>query len=632
MLHINDLTYRIAGRPLFEQATVALNQGHKVGLVGRNGTGKSTLFRLILDDIHPDEGSVSVRPRARVSSVAQEAPDGTVSLINCVLATDIEREQLLAESETATDPGRIADIHTRLADIDAYTAPTRAAAILSGLGFSEDAQQEALHSFSGGWRMRVALASALFANPDLLLLDEPTNHLDLEASLWLENHLKTWRGTLLMISHDRTFLNAVSDGIIHLENRKLTRYAGNYDRFERTRRERLELDSKMRDRQMAQRKHLQTFVDRFRYTASKARQAQSRIKMMERMEPIAAMMEDRTIKFDFPQPSLLSPPIIALEDVEAGYEPGKPILRKLNQRIDMEDRIGLLGANGNGKSTLIKILSNRLKPLDGKLRKSSKLKIGYFAQHQLEELNMDETAYEHIKKLMVMEPESRVRAHLGTFGFEGQRADVIASKLSGGEKARLVFAIISREAPHLLLLDEPTNHLDVDSREALVHSLNAYSGAVVLVSHDAHLIETTCDRLWLVDDGTCKDFDGDLGDYTALLLERKRAARRGDDKDVEKTKDVGTSGNRKEQRRERAAARAEASNLRQVVKDTEKLLAKFNAELEKLEVTLADPKLYDDQHADVIALQSRHKALKSDITKAEESWLAATDRLELANA
>jgi len=627
MLHINDLTYRIAGRPLFEQATVALNVNHKAGFVGRNGAGKSTLIRLILDEIHPDEGSISVRPRARVACVAQEAPDGTISLIDCVLATDTERAALLDESETATDPNRIAHIHERLTDIDAYTAPTRAAAILSGLGFDEEAQQRHLNSFSGGWRMRVALAATLFADPDLLLLDEPTNHLDLEAAMWLETHLKNWRGTMLIISHDRTFLNAVADEIIHLEERRLVRYVGNYDNFERVRRERQELDAKMRTKQVAQRQHLQAFVDRFRYKASKAKQAQSRIKMMEKMQPIAAAIEDPTINFDFPKPIPLSPPIITLDDVEAGYAPGKPVLRGLDQRIDMEDRIGLLGANGNGKSTLVKILADRLKPMGGILRKSNKLKIGYFAQHQLEELSLDQTAYQHMMKLMPMEPEVRVRAHLGKFGFQGQRADVVAKNLSGGEKARLVISIMSREAPQLLLLDEPTNHLDVDSREALIQSLNAYEGAVVLVSHDAHLLETTCDRLWIVEDGTVKDFDGDLEEYKRLLLDKKRAERKGPVKQRENGNGNG-SINKKDQRKERALARAEETAIRKAVRDSEKQLETLTKELGEVETALANPALYDGDDAARIEIQTRHKHLKEAVQKAEEKWLKASDALE----
>jgi ATP-binding cassette, subfamily F, member 3 len=625
MLHVNDITYRIAGRPLLEQATVALPANHKAGLVGPNGSGKTTLMRLILGELQLDDGSISLRPRARVATVAQEAPDGSMSLVDCVLATDTERADLLAESETATDPGRIADVHTRLSDIDAYTAPTRAASILSGLGFSEPAQQERLDSFSGGWRMRVALASTLFANPDILLLDEPTNHLDLEASIWLENHLKSWRGTILMISHDRTFLNAVATEIIHLEERKLVRYVGNYDQFEKTRRERQELNAKLRSRQVAERRHIQSFVDRFRYKASKARQAQSRLKMLERMEPVAAHMVDRTVKFDFPIPNPLSPPLVLLDEVEVGYEPGKPILRNLDMRIDMDDRIGLLGANGNGKSTLAKLFADRLKPDQGKLQKSPKLKVGYFAQHQIEDLVLGQTAFEHLRSMMDKEPEHKIRAHLGKFGLEGQRSDTEVSKLSGGEKARLIFSMISREAPHVLLLDEPTNHLDVDAREALVHALNAYEGAVMLISHDAHLLEATCDRLWLVDQGTCRDFDGDLRDYTKLLLEQRRMERKELSQKSSRPVQVLS---KKEQRKHRAAQRAEASGLQQTVRAAEKEMETTSKELHAIESQLSNPAVYDGDEKELIKLQARHKALKAHMATAEEAWLAASSAVE----
>lgn len=625
MLHVNDITYRIAGRPLFEHATVALPANHKAGLVGPNGSGKTTLIRLILGDLQLDDGSISLRPGVRVATVAQEAPHGYARLIDYVLETDKERTGLLQESESATDPVRIAEIHTRLNDINAYAAPARAAAILNGLGFSEHDQQQPLESFSGGWRMRVALASTLFADPDVLLLDEPTNHLDLEAALWLEGYLKSWHGTMLMISHDRIFLNAVADGIIHLEERKLVRYTGNYDQFERARRERQALNAKLRARQMADRRHIQSFVDRFRYKASKARQAQSRLKMLDRMEPVAAHIEDRTVKFDFPVPAPLSPPLILMDDIDVGYRPDEPVLRKLGMRIDMDDRIGLLGANGNGKSTLIKLIAGRLKPMNGRLQKSPKLRVGYFAQHQLEDLVPASTAFQHLRTVMGMEPESRIRAHLGKFGLEGPCADVEVEKLSGGEKARLVFAMISREAPHVLLLDEPTNHLDVDAREALAHALNTYEGAVVLVSHDAHLLDSTCDRLWLVEKGLCRDFDGDLKDYTRLLLEHRRAGRKGPEKKVGAGNQTAS---KKAQRRNRAAQRAEESNLRKAVENAEKNMEAIAAQLHEIETGLFDPAIYDGDDERRIDLQTRHKIMKAKMSEAEENWLAASAALE----
>ncbi len=614
MLHINDLTYRIGGRVLFDQASVALPAGHKAGLVGRNGTGKSTLFKMILDEVHPDTGSIKIRNRVRIGTVAQEAPSGPTSLIDAVLAADTERSALLIEAESATEPGRIADIHTRLADIEAHTAPARAAAILSGLGFNEEAQRRPCSDFSGGWRMRVALAAVLFSNPDLLLLDEPTNHLDLEATLWLESYLANWRGTMLVISHDRTLLNASVNEIIHLQATKLTRYAGGYDRFEKTRAERLVNEAKMRTKQLAAQRHIQSFVDRFRAQANKAKQAQSRIKMLARMQPIASMMEERTIAFDFPDPEPLSPPIIALEETEVGYETDKPVLKGLDLRIDMDDRIGLIGANGNGKSTLVKLLSGRLKPMGGKLRKSSKLRVGYFAQHQTDELGVTSTAYQIMATRLADQPESKVRAHLGRFGFGADKADTLVADLSGGEKARLLFAVMSLDKPHVLLLDEPTNHLDVDTRESLVHALNDYNGAVILVSHDPHLIELVCDRLWLVEGGGCRTWEGDLGEYRNKLLDERRTN--------SKSGNAGSgegSKNRKQARKERARARAETAGLRKSAREDEKHVVKLEKRKSELESRLSDPEIYEGPTATLMELQVKLGKIKTALGEAEDA-------------
>ncbi|MGB0682392.1 MAG: ABC-F family ATP-binding cassette domain-containing protein [Magnetovibrionaceae bacterium] len=619
MLHVNDLTYRIGGRVLLEDATLHLPDGHRAGLVGRNGAGKTTLFRLILGDLSPDAGGLSIRPRARVGTVAQEVPSGPESLIDTVLAADTERSALLVEAESATDPERISDIHTRLADIDAHTAPARAASILAGLGFDEAAQARPCSDFSGGWRMRVALAAALFSAPDFLLLDEPTNHLDLEATLWLTSHLANWPGTLLVISHDRDLLNQVVGEIVHLEQCRLVRYQGGYDRFERTRAEAQVLQAKLRSKQLDERRRIESFVERFRAKATKARQAQSRLKMLARMEPIATVIEERTVSFDFPQPDPLSPPLIALEKAAVGYTPGAPILKRLELRIDMDDRIALLGANGNGKSTLIKLLSDRLKPEDGKLRKSSKLKIGYFAQHQADELSLAATPVEVTQQRLPMATETKVRAHLGRFGFGADKADTKIGNLSGGEKARLLFALMSLEAPHVLLLDEPTNHLDVDSREALVQALNAYDGAVVLVSHDSHLIELVADRLWLVEDGSCREFEGDLGDYRTHLADRRKGANRDR---------TTSSEDRKQARRDRAAARAETAPLRKAAKEAEKRMEKLEAEKAKVEAALAKPSLYDGPPEKVTALQIKLGGVVSELEAAEEAWLEAQEALE----
>ena len=630
MLHINDLTYRVGARLLFDEATVHVPKGHKVGLVGRNGTGKSTLFKLISGDLPSDGGAINLRPGARLGVLAQEAPSGPDSLIDTVLAADTERADLMAEAETATDPQRIADVHHRLADIDAHGAPARAARILSGLGFDEAAQLRACSDYSGGWRMRVALAGVLFARPDVMLLDEPTNHLDLEATMWLEGYLATWPGTFILISHDRTLLNTAVTEIVHLDDLRLTRYGGGYDFFERTRRERLSQQSRMHDKQMAEKRHIQDFVDRFRAKASKAKQAQSRLKMLERMEPIAAVMEDKTVSFNFPNPSPLSPPLVAFDDVVAGYEEGKPILTKLNQRIDMDDRIGLLGANGNGKSTFMKMLAGRLAPQDGHVVKSRKLEIGYFAQHQAEELPMLESAFDYMQEKMGGAIETKVRGHLGSFGFSKDKADTHIGKLSGGEKARLLFASMSRTAPHIMLLDEPTNHLDVDSREALISALNTYDGAVVLVSHDPHLVELVCDTLWVVEDGTCKPFEGDLKEYRQSLQDARRKRR------APVTGETGTTPaprlDKKAERKARAEARAATQNLRKDAKTAESKVASLTQDKERIQKQLADPDVYSGATDKHTKLQIELGKVENKLKDAEATWLAAEAKLEGTNS
>ena len=627
MLHIDNLTFRIGGRVIFDEATIAVPIGHRVGLVGRNGSGKTTLFKLILGELANDGGNIRMRKNVRIGTVAQEAPSGQESLLDTVLAADLERSALLARAELPdgeVDPHEIAEIHTRLADIDAQSAPARAARILAGLGFDEAAQQRACADFSGGWRMRVALAATLFAAPDLLLLDEPTNHLDLEAALWLESHLASWPGTLLVISHDRTLLNSVIEETVHLDKGKMTRYAGGYDRFERTRRERLELDSKMRIKQLAAREHIESFVERFRAKASKARQAQSRMKMLEKMEPIASVVEDKTVSFAFPEPKPLAPPLVSLDGVTVGYD-DKPILRGLDLRIDGDDRIALLGANGNGKSTFVKLLAGRLQPMAGKMSKSSKLQVGYFAQHQAEELHLDENPFQHLSRLMTGAGESKVRGHLGRFGFGQERAETLCGSLSGGEKARLLFAIMSLKPPHIMLLDEPTNHLDIDAREALVHALNAYPGTVILVSHDVHLVELVADRLWLIDNGECKPFDGDLADYRRYLMESRRNSRRGSADPTEKS-----GGNRKQQRKERAAQRVANADLRKAVRDGEKAIEKLEAKRAHIEADLADPEIYGGSTAKLMEVHLRLDQVKTALAETEAKWIADSERLDAA--
>ena len=625
MLSIQDITYRIAGRTLLEGTSLSVERGQKLGLVGRNGTGKTTLFRLITGDVQPDGGQIQLQKGVRLGEVAQEAPAGPESLIDTVLAADTERAGLLSEAEVAQDPMRIAEIHTRLADIDAERAPARAARILAGLGFDEVAQQRPCSDYSGGWRMRVALAAVLFARPDFLLLDEPTNHLDLEAALWLEQYLITWNGTLLVISHDRRFLNEVVDGIVHLAELKLTRYAGNYDRFEKTRSERLMHESKQREKQEAQRAHIQSFVDKFRAKATKAKQAQSRLKMLERMEPIAAAIEDKSIQFSFPESDPPPPPLMAIQDVSVGYEAKKPILQHLDLRIDPDDRIALIGANGNGKSTLVKLLSQRLKQQDGTIVKASKLEIGYFAQHQTDELNLDETPYDHVARALGDKKESQVRGHLGRFGFSSDKADTRVENLSGGEKARLLFSLMSCGKPNILLLDEPTNHLDVDAREALVQALNAFPGAVILVSHDAHLIELVADRLWLVADGTCKPYDGSLDDYAAELQAARRAKRQSG---KQSTEGEHSRDNRKQARKERAEQRQATAELRKTIKNAESRIAKLEQQKAVLESKLADPGVYNGSTRDLMDLQLKHAEIKEALETEEAAWLEAQEALE----
>jgi ATP-binding cassette, subfamily F, member 3 len=519
MLQINDLSYRIGGRLLLEGAAASLPDGHKVGLVGRNGAGKTTLFKLILGELSSESGSVSVPRNARIGTVAQEAPGGPESLLETVLAGDRERASLLLEAETAADPHRIAEIQVRLADIEAHSAPSRAATILSGLGFTEEQQDGPCSALSGGWRMRVALAAALFGAPDVLLLDEPTNYLDLEGTIWLRGYIRDYPHTILLISHDRDLLNVAVDSILHLDQAKLTFYTGNYDNFERQRREKQALTQKMRKKQDEQRDHMQAFVDRFRYKASKARQAQSRLKALQKLQPVAEMVEARVAPFIFPNPEkAIAPPLVSWNKVAVGYDEGKPILTNITLRLDSDDRIALLGSNGNGKSTFAKLLCGKLKAQAGDMHHPGKLKFGYFAQHQLDEVSPEMTPYDYMARLMPDATMAQRRARMGACGFGAHLADSKCATLSGGEKARLLFMLATFHGPHVLILDEPTNHLDVDSREALIMAINDFEGAVILIAHDRHIIETCADRLWLVSGGTVKAFDGDMDDYTRFVL------------------------------------------------------------------------------------------------------------------
>ncbi len=625
MLHVNELTCRIGGRTLLDRATLAVHKGERVGLVGPNGSGKTTFLKLVTGALQPDGGSLALPRGIRVGGLAQDAPSGPESLLDTVLAADTERTALLAEAETVTDAARIAEVHERLAAIGAETAPARAARILAGLGFDEAAQQGSCAALSGGWRMRIALAALLFTAPDLLLLDEPSNHLDLESTLWLEGFLKGYPGTILLVSHDRNLLNRAVARIVHLDGGKLVSYRGNYDTFERTRRERMTHQAALQKRQQAERRHIQAFVDRFRYKATKARQAQSRLKALARMEPIAAIVERNIRVFDFPEPEPLPPPILSLDDAAVGYGAQAPVLSGLNLRLAMDDRIALLGANGNGKTTLMRLLPGRLDVETGRIFRAPKLRAGHVAQDQADQLDLEATALTLLQRRRPKATETELRSHLGRFGLGQMQAKQEVGKLSGGEKARLVFALDCSARPHLLLLDEPTNHLDVDTRQALVQAISEFPGAVVLVSHDSHLIELIAERLWLVADGTAAPFDGDLEDYRRLLKDRRRAARQG--QDGASAPAVGTA-NRKAQRRAAAEARQAQAHLRQAARDAEARVERLNRERQALEARLADPSVYGEDGDGLRDLQVRHGAMVRDLAEAEESWLKAQAALE----
>lgn len=628
MLQIENLTYRIAGRILLDKTSAAIDAGHRVGLVGRNGTGKTTLMRLITGQLSPEAGDINVPSRWSIGITSQEAPNGPLSLVDTVLAADTELTRLNQEADTATDPERIAEIHTRLHDKHAHSANARAARILAGLGFDEAAQQRPCEEFSGGWRMRVALAGLLFTSPDLLLLDEPTNHLDLEATIWLEDYLRHYPGTILMVSHDRDLLNRSVDQIMHLENGRLKLYRGGYDRFEETRRMHLEQNEKLRVKQDARRAEIQKFVDRFRYKASKAKQAQSRIKMLERMQPIAEHHEEASVDFSFPESDKLAPPLFSMRDVVIGYD-GKPVLSKLSLRLDDDDRIALLGANGNGKSTFVKLLAGRLQKMEGDVSKSGKLRVGYFAQHQAEELDMEATPVLEMARRRPRDTEQQHRNHLGRFGFSQQRADTKVGSLSGGEKARLLFALMSVDKPHILLLDEPTNHLDMDSRQALVEAINAFEGAVVIISHDPHVIELTADRFWLVDGGRVQPFEGDMSDYRAYLLGQPI---RTDETKESEPKDPAPKIDKKEERRRAAEQRAALAPLKKTLDRAEKKVLKLEEQKDELKEKLADPKLYEGDPASVKELQMQYGQLEKELQDAMDAWANIQHEWDQLNA
>ena len=612
MLRIDGIGFGIEGRPLFAGASATIPAGHKVGFVGRNGTGKTTLFRLIRGELALETGDIRLPKGARIGGVEQEVPGSSTSLLDTVLEADGERTALLAEAERADDPARIAEIQMRLADIDAWSAEARASSILKGLGFTQSEQAMPCSDFSGGWRMRVALAGILFSAPDLLLLDEPTNYLDLEGALWLEDYLARYPYTCITISHDRGLLNRAVSSILHLEDRRLSLYNGPYDTFAETRAARLAVAEAEAKKQQARREHLQSFVDRFRYKASKAVQAQSRLKMIARLKPITTPQEAALRKFTFPEPEELSPPIVAMESASVGYD-GNTVLTKLSLRIDQDDRIALLGKNGEGKSTLSKLLAGKLSPLGGRITRARKLRIGYFAQHQLEELRADETPLEHIRRLRPDEQRPRLRTRLAGFGIGAEQADTPAARLSGGQKARLSLCLATNDAPHLLILDEPTNHLDMESREGLIEALTAYTGAVVLVSHDMHLLEHVADRLWLIKDGRVAPFEGDLEAYRQSLLDAP-AARKA-----------------KSKPKPEPSKRQSQADLRRAAGEAEARVEKLTTIRERLADKLADPAIYgDDKVAEATEMQKKFAEVEEALERAEALWMRALERLESA--
>ena len=617
LLTISALTLRMAGRILLDRADLSVDPGRRIGLVGRNGAGKSTLLRAIAGELAPDGGDIRLSARARMAQVRQTAPSGQQSLLETVLEGEPERLALLRELDSA-EPARLAEIHERLRTIGADAAPARAAAILAGLGFDAAAQARPVDSFSGGWRMRVALATALFAAPDLLLLDEPTNHLDLEATLWLEGWLAKFPGAAVVVSHDRGLLDRAVDSIVHLDRQKLSLTPGGYTEFVRIRTEQAMQLGRAAERIAAQRAHMQKFVDRFRASATKARQAQARIKALEKLPVIDTVIEAAPTRFSFPEPTQLAPPILAMERVSTGYD-GVAVLRHLSLSVDMDDRIALLGANGNGKSTFAKLVAGRLDPLSGELRRSGKMRVGYFAQHQEAELAPDDTPVAHMARALPHALPPQVRAQLARFGLDADRAETPSKNLSGGERARLLLALATREAPHLLILDEPTNHLDIDARDALVRALGEYDGAVLLITHDPDLVELVADRLWLVGDGTVTPYDGDMADYRALLTERARPQR------------AEPAPTRRDDRRDRAEARQQTAPLRRQARAAEALIAKLAAERAALEARLTDPALYAaGRTSEVTAANTRLAAIARETGVAELAWLQAEEALEQA--
>ena len=606
MLKIENISFRIGGKALFESGTAMIPQGHKVGIVGRNGIGKSTLFNLIRGESQLESGSISVPSKSKIGSMAQEAPATDKNLIETVVEYDKERHNLLEESKRVVDPSRVSEIQLRLADIESHTAEPRASSILKGLGFNSEAQLRATKTFSGGWRMRVALAGLLFSQPDILLLDEPTNFLDLEGVFWLQRFLSKYPHSAIIISHDRDLLNRSVNSILHINNKSLRLYSGNFDIFDKQRRENLRHQAAAAKKQDERIKHMQKYVDRFRYQATKAKQAQSRLKMIEKMEPIAIEDASRIVRFTFPEPEDLSPPLITLENVTVGYN-GNAILSKLNLRLDQDDRIALIGANGEGKSTFAKLISKQLVAMAGEMRSQSKIRIGYFAQHQIEDLSPNETSLEHLKPHFPNDPPSKLRSRLSGFGIDSEIADNTVNTLSGGQKARLSLLLATIHSPHILILDEPTNHLDMESREALIRALANYSGAVIIISHDLHLLSLTANKLWLINKGKLEEYPNDLNHYREFLL-NQRGNLHPQQTNIKPKKHI---------------VKKNQKNLKyqSEIDRSEKRIEQIEEMLLQIDDHLSNPLIYEQHNKDRLEkLQKKRLEIKNALKKAELLW------------
>ena len=606
MLKIENISYRIGGKTIFKNSTATIPPGHKVGVVGRNGIGKSTLFTLLKDEIQIESGNITIPKKSRIGSMDQEVPGTEKNLIETVLEYDVERDLLLKEAKLATNPTRVSEIHLRLADIDSHTAEPRASSILKGLGFGNESQLRPTKSFSGGWRMRVALAGLLFSKPDILLLDEPTNFLDLEGVFWLEKFLYKYPHTVLIISHDRALLNKAVNSILHVNNETLKLYSGNFDLFDEQRREELRHQLAAAKKQEDRKKHMQSYVDRFRYQANKAKQAQSRIKMIEKMQPIAVEDANRSVRFSFPNPEELSPPLISMEEVKVGYG-SEVILKNINLRLDQDDRIALIGANGEGKSTFAKLLSGQLVPFSGNFNVQNKLRIGFFAQHQIEDLTPSETPLDHLKSALSKESPSNLRSKLASFGINSEIADNKVDSLSGGQKARLSLLLATLSAPHILILDEPTNHLDMESREALIRALADYSGAVIIVSHDLNILSLTANKLWLVKNQEVREYHENLNSYRDMLLKER-------------------GGSKEKENKSRVKASVKKNSPKQSVKEEE--VARCGQRIEKIEniikiidENLSNPLIYEQYNDDKLRkLQKQRKEATEALKRAEMLW------------